>query len=97
MTTWNIGGGLTCVSLGLTTVEPSVFSAMAALAGGAQPEDDLRIPFLGWNNLMANMDNRSRFFKPFKRLGAAFTAKVQLSGELLQPGHTLLTVAGNSA
>jgi hypothetical protein len=46
---------------------------------------------------MANMDNRGRFFKPFKRLGAAFTAKVQLSPALLQAGHTLLTVAGNGA
>jgi hypothetical protein len=46
---------------------------------------------------MANMDNRKRFFKPFKRLGAAFTAKVQLFAEVLRRGHTLLTVAGNGA
>jgi hypothetical protein len=43
------------------------------------------------------MDKRGRFFKPFKRLGAGFSAKVQLSGGLLHPGHTLLTVAGNGA
>jgi hypothetical protein len=43
------------------------------------------------------MDNRSRFFKPFNRLGAAFADKVQDSGGLLHAGHTLLTVAGNGA
>jgi hypothetical protein len=42
---------------------------------------------------LANMDNRGRFFKPFKRLGAAFAAKVQLFGA----GRMLLTVAGNGA
>jgi hypothetical protein len=35
-------------------------------------------PFSEWTYLMANMDNRGRFFKPFKRLGAGFSAKVQL-------------------
>jgi hypothetical protein len=65
-----MGGGLTWVSLGLRTVEPSGFSATY-----------LFLP--GWNILTINMDNRGRFFKPFKRLGAAFRAKDQHPGPLL--------------
>jgi hypothetical protein len=79
-----MGGGLTWVSLGLRTVEPSGFSATY-------------LSLRGWNILMINMDNRGRFFKPFKRLGASFGTEDQLPGGLLRRRYTLLTVAGNGA
>src|SRR5258708_39023031 len=79
MTTWNMGGGLTCVSLGLSTVEPSGLSAMAARAGGPSTRTTSE-SLSGVEQPTANMDKRAGFFKPFNRLEEAIAARVHLPG-----------------
>jgi hypothetical protein len=45
-------------------------------------------PFQGWNNLIANMDKRGRFFKPFNPLkGHAGTPGTPFSGAFAQLQH----------
>src|SRR6185312_11060961 len=77
MTTWNIGGGLVWVSLGLTTVEPLGFSAMARMGGRSTRSTSgslsgETIESLIWTSGRA-------FSRPFNRLWAP---PIGASGEL---------------
>src|SRR5258706_10281017 len=83
MTTWNIGGGLTCVSLGLMSVEPSGFSAMYC--------SRKRGSLSGWNGLWLIWPSGRRFSRPFNPLGANFHRPAPLrrprAGAIDTPGE----------
>src|SRR5258708_37075713 len=97
MPTWNIGGGLTCVSLGLRTVEASGLSAMAARAGGRSKRTTSDSLSGVWIQPIANMDKRGRFFKPFNRLEADLVSRVGFVGVYPRRNSALLTVCGKGA